>query len=220
VLAVNPKTVVVLISSYPYAINWTQEHVPAIVHLSQNSQELGRALADVLFGDYNPAGRLVQTWPKSLEQVPSMMDYDIRHGRTYMYFKGTPLYPFGFGLSYTKFKYSNLKTSASTLSQDGAITVMVDVQNSGKIAGDEVVQLYVKHPGPGLPQPTEELKGFKRVSLKPGERKTVEIALPAKSLMSWNMDRHAFELEPGKLELRAGASSADIRLRKTITVRN
>src|ERR1035437_5711902 len=90
VSAANPKTVVVLVSSFPYAINWTQAHVPAIVHMTHNSQELGNALADVLFGDYNPAGRLVQTWPKSLGQLPPMLDYDIRKGRTYLYFKGEP----------------------------------------------------------------------------------------------------------------------------------
>jgi len=225
VYAANPKTVVVLISSYPFAINWPQEHVPAIVHMSQNSQELGSALADVLFGDYNPAGRLVQTWPKSLEQLPPMMDYNIRNGRTYMYFKGEPLYPFGYGLSYTTFKYSNLKTSAETLNKDGAITVAVDVENSGKVAGEEVVQLYVKDVGPrdqkgGLALPAEELRGFKRVALRPGERKTVAMPLPAKAVAHWNMEQHAFVLEPGQIELLAGASSADIRLRKTITVGN
>jgi beta-glucosidase len=220
VLAVNPKTVVVLICSFPYAINQTQENAPAILHMAHNSQEEGSALADVLFGDYNPAGRLVQTWPKSLDQVPPMMDYDIRHGRTYMYFKGQPLYPFGFGLSYTTFDYSNLKTSADTLNKDGTITVSVDVQNSGKIAGEEVVQLYVKHLESAVERPIQELRGFKRVALKPGERKTVEIPLPAKSLEYWNMDRHAFVLEPGKVELLAGASSADIRLKKTVTINN
>jgi beta-glucosidase len=188
--------------------------------MAHNSQEEGSALADVLFGDYNPAGRLVQTWPKSLDQVPPMMDYDIRHGRTYMYFKGEPLYPFGFGLSYTTFAYSSLKTSADTLNKDGTITVSVDVQNSGKIAGEEVVQLYVKHLESAVERPIQELRGFKRVALKPGERKTVEIPLPAKSLEYWNVDRHAFVLEPGKFELLAGASSADIRLKKTVTINN
>jgi beta-glucosidase len=109
IYAANPKTVVVLISSFPYAINWTQQHVPAIVHLTHSSQELGNALADVLFGDYNPGGRLVETWPKSLDQLPPMMDYNIRDGRTYMYFNRRALYPFGYGLSYTTFEYSNLK---------------------------------------------------------------------------------------------------------------
>jgi beta-glucosidase len=227
VTAANPKTIVVIISSYPYAINWAQEHVPAIVHMSQNSQELGSALADVLFGDYNPAGRLVQTWPKSLDQVPPMMDYNIRNGRTYMYFKGEPLYPFGFGLSYTTFKYSNLKASADSLSQGGAITVSVDVENSGKTAGEEVVQLYVKDivPAAGpvptslLQVPAEQLKGFKRVALKAGERKTVEIPLSAKLVAHWDMIKHAFVLDPHQLELRVGASSADIRLTKTIAVK-
>jgi beta-glucosidase len=220
VFAANPRTIVVLISSYPYAINWTQDHVPAIVHMSQSSQELGSALADVLFGDYNPAGRLVQTWPKSLDQLPPMMDYDIRHGRTYMYFKGAPLYPFGHGLSYTTFQYSNLKTSADTLGKNDTIKVSIDVQNSGKVAGEEVVQLYVKPPGAGASPPAEELRGFQRVALKAGERKTVEMPLPAQSLMRWDMVRHAFVLDSGQFQLLAGASSADIRLRKTITARN
>jgi beta-glucosidase len=226
VFAANPKTIVVLISSYPFAINWAQEHVPAIVHMSQSSQELGSALADVLFGDYNPAGRLVETWPKSLEQLPPMMDYNIRNGHTYMYFKGEPLYPFGYGLSYTTFQYSNLKTSADTLSKDGSIIVSVDVENSGKTAGEEVVQLYVKDivvllrgVSMSLVQvPTEQLRGFKRVALKAGERKTVQIPLSSKLAEHWDMTRHAFVLEPHEIELRVGASSADIRLSKTIAV--
>ncbi|HKE58598.1 MAG TPA: glycoside hydrolase family 3 C-terminal domain-containing protein, partial [Pyrinomonadaceae bacterium] len=145
VYAANPKTIVVLISSFPYAINWSQANVPAIVHMALNSQEEGNALADVLFGDYNPAGRLVQTWPSALDQLPPMLDYDIRHGRTYMYFKGEPLYPFGYGLSYTTFAYSNLRVSSSTVSGKTAVTVSVDVKNTGSRAGDEVVQLYVTH---------------------------------------------------------------------------
>jgi beta-glucosidase len=220
VFAANPKTIVVLLSSFPYAINWSLEHVPGIVHLTQNSQELGNALADVLFGDYNPAGRLVQTWPKSLDQLPPMMDYDIRHGRTYMYFKGEPLYPFGYGLSYTTFQYSNLRANAPRLGQDGAVTVSLEVKNSGDRAGEEVVQLYVRHIKSKVPRPIQELRGFKRVALQPGECKTVEISLPAKSLAYWDTDRHSFVLEGGRIELLAGSSSANIRLKKTITVNN
>ncbi|MGO9109941.1 MAG: glycoside hydrolase family 3 C-terminal domain-containing protein [Thermoguttaceae bacterium] len=220
VFAANPKTVVVLVSSFPYAINWTQEHVPAIVHLAHSSQEEGNALADVLFGDYNPAGRLVQTWPKSIDQLPPMMDYDIRHGRTYMYFKGEPLYPFGYGLSYTTFDYSNLKISADSLSKDGTVTVNIDVQNSGKVAGEEVVQLYVQHLQSKVEHPAKELRGFQRIALKPGERRTVELPLLAKSLAYWNVDRHSFVVEPGKIELLVGRSSADICLKKTLTVKD
>jgi beta-glucosidase len=218
VYAANPKTVVVLISSFPYAINWTQAHVPAIVHLTQNSEEEGNAMADVLFGDYNPAGRLVQTWPKSLHQLPPMMDYNIRDGRTYMYFKGKPLYPFGYGLSYTAFKYSNLKTSSPMLANDGTLTVSVNVKNNGKLAGEEVVQLYVKHESSALEHPAQELRGFQRVVLQPDETKTVEMPLPASSLACWDTGKHRFVAEPGKLELRVGASSADIRLKKTISI--
>ena len=216
VYAVNRRTVVVLISSFPFAIQWTKDHVPAILHMAHNSQEEGNALADALFGDYNPAGRLVVTWPESLDQLPPMMDYDIRHGRTYMYFKGEPLYPFGYGLSYTTFEYSNLKTSTEQLDRAGQVTVSVDVRNSGKRAGDEVVQLYVKHINSKVDRPEEELKGFKRVSLQPGETQSVKIVLPAISLAYWNESKASFEVEPDQVSIRVGSSSADIHLQKTL----
>src|SRR5260221_14002698 len=117
------------------------------------SQEEGNALADVLFGDYNPAGRLVQTWPASLKQLPPLMDYNIRDGRTYMYFKGQPLYPFGYGLSYTAFAYSRLRTSPDSLSVRGSISASVDVKNTGTRAGEEVVQLYVSYPSSSVQRP-------------------------------------------------------------------
>jgi beta-glucosidase len=219
VYAANPKTVVVLISSFPYAINWTQQHVPAIVHLTQNSQELGNALADVLFGDYNPAGRLVQTWPRSLDQLPPMMDYNIRHGRTYMYFKGKPLYPFGYGRSYTTFKYSRLKTSSATLARDGAITVSVDVRNTGRRAGEEVVQLYVKHLQSGVQRPLKELRGFRRVPLQPGETRTVTLPLDAASLAYWDTAHHSFVVESEPIEILVGGSSADLPLKTRVDVK-
>jgi len=218
VLAANPKTIVVLKSSFPYAINWTQENVPAIVHMAHSSQEEGNALADVLFGDYNPAGRLVQTWPKSLDQLPEMLDYNIRNGRTYMYFKGEPLYPFGFGLSYTTFAWSNIKTSAPNLTKDGSITVNVDIENTGKRDGDEVVQLYVKHINSQVSRPIQELKGFQRVNLKAGERKTVAIPLAAKRLAYWDISKNDWQVERDSIEVRVGASSADIRMKQKLKV--
>ncbi len=214
----NPRTVVVLVSSFPYSINWTQEHVPAIVHLAHGSQVEGSALADVLFGDYNPAGRLVETWPVSLKQVPPMMDYDIRHGRTYMYFKDKPLYPFGYGLSYTTFEYSDLQTSAPEIAKDGSLTVSVKVKNTGNRAGEEVVQLYVKHQKSALEHPIQELRGFQRVALRPGEQKMIEIPLAAKSLAYWDTARHAWIVENGMIEIRVGGSSADKRLTTAVTV--
>lgn len=218
VFAANPKTIVVLKSSFPYAINWTQQNMPAILHMAHNSQEEGNALADVLFGDYNPAGRLVQTWPTSLNQLPPMMDYNIRNGRTYMYFKGEPLYPFGFGLSYSAFTYANLRTSAAALPATGKIDVTVDVKNTGPRDGDEVVQLYVKHLDSSVDRPTQELKGFTRVAIKAGETKPVTISLPAERLAYWNVKTKQFAVEPDQVELRLGASSSDIHAQQTIRV--
>jgi len=164
----NPNTVAVLISSFPYAINWTQEHVPAIVHMTQNSQETGSALANVLFGDYNPAGRLTQTWVKDVTDLPPLLDYNIRNGRTYMYFKGKPLYAFGYGLSYTTFTYKAMETNAAKLSKNGSLTVTITLTNKGSRDGDEVVQLYVKHKNSKIARPEKELKAFKRIFIKAG----------------------------------------------------
>ena len=186
--------------------------------MSQNAQEAGTAIADVLFGDYNPAGRLVVTWPRSLEQLPPMMDYDLRHGRTYMYFKGEPLFPFGFGLSYTTFDYSGLKTSAPRMGQGGEITVSLDVKNTGSRAGDEVVQLYVRHEGSKVERPRKELRGFERVSLQPGEKKNVQMKLRAASLAYWDETAGRFVVEDEPVRLMVGGSSSEVRLETTVTV--
>jgi len=216
VRAANPRTVVVLLASFPYAIGWTAEHVPAIVHATHSSQELGSALADVIFGSYNPGGRLVTTWPRSMSDLPPMMDYDVRHGRTYQYFTGKPLFPFGYGLSYTTFAYSALTVSAETLPPEGVVAVHFDLKNTGSRDGDEVVQLYVKHVGSRVPRPLLELKGFRRVHLAAGASTPVEIPLRAADLGYWDQEKKSFVVEPGTLEIRVGSSSADLRLMKTI----
>ena len=218
VYAVNPKTVVILVSSFPFAINWTQANVPAILHMAHASQDEGTALAKVLFGDFNPGGHLTTTWPKSIDQLPPMMDYDIRHGRTYMYFKGEPLYPFGFGLSYTTFQYANLKTGSPKLGGDGSTIVSVDVTNTGGRAGDAVVQLYVKHIRSKVERPQEELKGFKRVSLQPGETKTVAIPLRASTLAYWDEKQARLRVEAEPLKIMIGDSSQDIKLSAMLDV--
>jgi beta-glucosidase len=218
VYAANPRTVVVLIASFPFAIPWTQEHVPAILHMAHNSQEEGNALADALFGDYDPGGRLVTTWPASLDQLPPMMDYDIRHGRTYMYFRQRPLYPFGYGLSYTTFAYSNLRTAADRIGPNGEITVNVDVRNTGAVAGEEVVQMYVAHLNSNVARPAKELKGFRRIRLDPGKSATVRLPLRASALAYWDASKGSFEVEADQVSVMLGSSSADIRLKKTIDV--
>ena len=218
VFAANPNTVVVLRASFPYAVNWTQANVPAIVHLTNNSQEEGNALADVLFGDYNPAGRLVQTWPASDRQLPPMLDYDIRRGRTYMYSRARPVYPFGHGLSYTTFAYSNLRTSSNTLRAGGSVNVSFDVRNTGRRAGEEVAQLYVAHLGSAVARPLRELKGFRRFALRPGETRTVNMTLAAEQLAYWDAAARRFHVERGRVRLSVGASSADLRLHKVVAV--
>jgi beta-glucosidase len=145
-----------------------------------------------------------------------MMDYDIRKGRTYMYFKGQPLYPFGFGLSYTTFEYANLRTSADSVSGGGEIAVSVDIKNTGKRAGDEVVQLYVKHLDSAVERPIKELRGFERIALQPGETKTVRMPLKGSELTYWDAAAHSFVVEPGKVNIMVGSSSADTKLEKTV----
>ena len=216
VLAANPKTVVVLQASFPFTTTWTEEHVPAVLTMTHDSEEQGDGLADVLFGDYNPAGRLSQTWVASMDQLPPMMDYDLRHGRTYLYLKDKPLYAFGYGLSYTTFAYSNLRVSAPRLAKSGAVTVSVDVKNTGTRDGDEVVQLYVAHVDSKVNRPQQELKGFKRVMVKAGETRTVALPLKARSLAYW--DGSAMTVESDTVEVRVGGASDSDGLRRRIAV--
>lgn len=217
---VNHHLVVALIASFPYAITWTQHNVPAIIHCTHASDELGNALADVLFGDYNPGGKLVQTWPATIEQLPPMMDYDIRNGRTYMYFKGKPLYPFGFGLSYTTFSYSNFHVSEQTLKSTGEITISLIVKNTGKVLGDEVIQLYVQHMHSNVPRPEKELKGFIRITLQPGASRTVHIPLKASSLAYWDEIKKGFSIEKDSIRILIGSSSEDIKQDTEVQVIN
>lgn len=218
VYAVNPKTVVVLVSSFPEAINWSQANVPAILHMAHSSQDEGAALAEVLFGDHNPGGHLVTTWPKSIAQLPPMMDYDIRKGRTYMYFKGDPLYPFGFGLSYTTFKFTNLHTSASRVAKDGSITVSVDVTNTGTMAGDAVPQLYVAQPQSKVARAPRQLVGFQRVSVNPGQTRTVQIPMKAETLAYWNDKAGALTVEAEPIRLMIGSDARTMLLTTTALV--
>jgi beta-glucosidase len=218
-LAVNPRTVVVLQASFPFTTTWTEEHVPAILEMTHNSEEQGDGLADVLFGDYDPAGRLTQTWVRDEADLPPMMDYNIRDGRTYMYAKQKPLYAFGFGLSYTSFAYSHLRVSTSTLKDGETATVSVEVKNTGARAGDEVVQMYVSHEGSGVARPMEELKGFARVSLRAGETKTVTLPLSARALAYWDEKAKAFVVERDRVEIKVGGSSDDLPVKAVVEMR-
>ena len=217
----NPKTVLVLQNGSALSINWAKENIPAILTAWYPGEEGGNAIADVILGDYNPAGRLPLTFYKSVQQLPPMDDYDIRRGRTYMaeirkagsYVseKDEPLYPFGYGLSYTRFKYSNLQISPKSVDSKGRIQVSVTVKNVGSRSGEEVVQLYIRNVQASVPRPIMELKGFKRVALNPQESRTVTMTVPANDLAYWDVQKKAFVVEPGWFEVRVGASSSDIR---------
>ena len=219
VMAANPRTVLVLVSSFPYSVNWSKEHVPAILHISQSSQEMGTAMADVLFGKISPAGRLVQTWITSIDQLPPILDYNIRNGRTYMYFKNEPLFPFGYGLTYTSFRYSGLKTEKKTLSMDETVNVTFSVQNTGNFDSDEVTQLYVTFPGSKVDRPLKALKGYNRVLIRKGETKTMTIPLNGRDLAYWDTNSNKWTIEPGKIEFFVGSSSADARLKGSLIVK-
>jgi len=218
VLAANPHTIEVLRSSFPYAIVWSEQNLPAIVHMTLNSQEEGHGLADVLFGDYSPAGRLGQTWPTGDDQLLPMMDYNLLHGRTYLYAKEKPLYAFGFGLSYTTFAYEALTLSASKVGANGTVQATVKVKNTGKRASDEVVQLYVQHLASKVERPQIELKGFRRVHVEPGATQSVTMDLKPRDLAYWDAETHTWRVEKEPVRILAGGSSDKLPVQATLQV--
>ena len=213
---VNPNTMMILVTTFPYTIDWSKKNMKAIVQLTHGSEEMGNAVADVLLGKVNPAGRLTQTWPASIYDLPDITDFDLTHGRTYMYAKAKPLFPFGFGLSYTSFKYSRMRVSKPV---DGVVEVSVDVTNTGSVDGEEVVQLYAQYPGSKVRRPERQLRGFRRASIPAGQTVRVVIPLKLDDLAYWNVDKHAWTVENGRVRLLTGASSADIRCRKALRIR-
>jgi beta-glucosidase len=218
VFATNPRTIEVLRASFPYAIVWSQQNLPAIVHITHNSQEEGHGLADVLFGDYSPAGRLTQTWPTGDAQLLPILDYNLLHGRTYLYSKDKPLYAFGYGLSYTSFAYQSLGLSAPKVAADGSVQVTVKVRNTGKRAGDEVVQLYVQHLGSVVVRPQLELKGFKRVRIAAGAEREVKLELKPRDLAYWDAAAHVWRVEKEQVRVLAGGSSDKLPVQATLEV--
>ena len=219
VLAANPKTVVVLMNAGPLAVPWLKENVPAMIEAWWNGVEGGDAIADVLFGEVNPAGRLPHTVYASESQVPAQDEYDVSKGFTYMYLEGQPLFPFGHGLSYTAFKYSDLQTRPQHIPPTGKVAVSVEVENIGDRAGDEVVQVYIHQVASSVRRPLKELRGFERVALRPGEKKAVTFALPAEKLAFYDVKTRGFVVEPGAFEVLVGSSSEDIRVKGQFEVR-
>jgi beta-glucosidase len=216
--ATGKPVILVLLTGSAVAVNWEQENLPAIVCGWYPGQH-GDAVADVLFGNYNPAGRLPVTFYKSVEQLPAFEDYSMQ-GKTYRYFKGEPLYPFGYGLSYTTFEYAGLKINKKQAKADDTIEVSFKVTNTGRIDGDEVPQLYIRDVESKLPMPIKQLKGFERIALKAGESKIVTMKLtPNQDMCYYDVKKSNYAVEPGDFEIQVGASSQDIRLKGTVTVK-
>jgi beta-glucosidase len=215
--ATGKPVVLVLLTGSALAVNWEQENLPAILCGWYPGQH-GDAVADVLFGVYNPAGRLPVTFYKSIDQLPEFTDYNMQ-GRTYRYFKDQPLYPFGYGLSYTTFKYSDLKINKTKARADQTIEVSFNLTNTGKIDGDEVAQLYVHDVESTLPMAIKQLRGFKRVSLKAGQSEKVSFKLnPKEDMCYYDVKKGDYAVELSDFEIQIGASSADIRVKDIITV--
>ncbi len=216
VVATGTPTVVVLVNGRPLSINWIAEHVPAIVEAWLPGEEGGGALADVLFGVVNPGGKLPMTFPRSVGQVPLYYGHKPSGGRshwktTYVDLSNEPLFPFGFGLSYTTFELSDLRLDRQSAEAGQTVAVQVDVTNTGALAGDEVVQFYVRNAAASVTRPLKELAGFRRVHLMPGERRTVTLDLAVNQLAFLDRDMR-WVVEPGQVRVMAGTSSVDLPL--------
>ena len=208
VAATGKPVIVVLMNGGALSINKLQEKAAAIILAGYPGQQGGNAVADVLFGDFNPAGRLPVTYYKSIDQIPAFEDYDMK-GRTYRFFTQEPLYPFGYGLSYTTFTYSNLSLPQKAIAGEN-VKVKVTVTNSGKIAGDEVVQLYLSDEKASTTRPVRQLEGFERITLSPGESKEVEFTLEPRQFSIIN-NRDKRVIEPGYFTISVGGKQPDFK---------
>jgi beta-glucosidase len=218
VRAAGKPTVVVLMNGRPLTINWIAENTPAVLETWFSGSQAGNAIADVIFGDVNPGGKLPVTFPRSVGQIPLYYnhkntgrppDANNKYTSKYLDEAWTPLFPFGYGLSYTQFKITNLQLSAPRIPLNGKVTVSVDVENTGKRTGDEVVQLYVRDVVASVTRPVKELKGFQRITLQPGEKKRVEFVLTTAELGFWNREMR-FTVEPGEFKVMVGANSEEL----------
>jgi beta-glucosidase len=221
----NPRTIVVLEGGSATIVDSFVDQVAALLMAWYPGTEGGNAIADVLFGDVNPSGKLDVTVPRSVGQLPpfvndqSTVDYTYYHGYRYLDKNGLePRYPFGFGLSYTTFAVGNLRLATSTIAPNGEVRASVEVKNTGAVSGDEVVQLYVGYEGSRVDRAVRDLKAFQRVTLAPGQTKTVALTVPATDLAFWDVAANAFVVEPISYVLEAGTSSRDLPVQARVAV--
>ena len=216
--ATGKPIVLVLMSGSALSVNWEDENLPAILQAWYPGQEGGNAVADVLFGNYNPGGRLPITFYKSVNDLPKFEDYSMK-GRTYKYFEGKALYPFGYGLSYSTFKYNTAKVTVPVISAGQQTFVEVNVTNTSKIAGDEVVQVYVSSKTVKGFRPLKSLAGFERVNIPAGKTVTVKIPVNPTALRQFDEAKNDYTTLAGAYQLLIGSSSSDIKLTKGLTIR-
>ncbi|WP_461118436.1 glycoside hydrolase family 3 protein [Saccharothrix stipae] len=220
VVAANPSTVVVVASGHPVTMDGIDGQAPTVLWSAHGGQEFGTALAEVIAGDHAPTGRLPQTWPRSVDQLGDLFEYDIiKSGATYLYLREPPLYPFGHGLSYTSFDYSDLRLDTDVVSEDDRVAVQVTVTNTGKVDGEEVVQLYLRAPDGPVPRPLRQLLGFRRVRLAAGGSATVEMSVDVAEFAYWDVAGNRWRVAPGAHRMMVGGSSTDIRLSTEVDVR-
>jgi len=219
VASVNPNIIIVLVNGGSIALAGTETKARAIVEAWYGGEMGGKAIADVLFGDVNPGGKLPATFYASTDQLPPMWDYDlINNPRTYLYFDQPVLFPFGHGLSYTQFEYSNLKLRSAKIKADEEVELQFSIKNSGEFKGDEVAQVYVRWIDANIKVPINQLKRFQRISLAAGESKTLTFKIPASEFSFYNIQKNVFKTGTGQWEIQVGSSSKDIRLEKMITI--
>jgi beta-glucosidase len=214
-LATGKPVVVVLFNGRPLSINYVAQNVPAICECWYLGQECGHAVADVLFGDFNPGGKLPISIPRSVGHLPVYYSHKPSARRGYLFDDVSPLFPFGFGLSYTTFEFNRLRLAKKNIRRNESTRVFIDVKNTGKRAGTETVQLYIRDLFSSVTRPVKELKGFAKVSLKPGESKTMALDIKPESLTFHDLDMK-YTVEPGDFEIMVGSSSRDADLQKVI----
>jgi beta-glucosidase len=217
--ATGKPVAVVLSNGRPLTINWVASNMPAIVESWFGGEKSGLAIADVLLGNVNPSGKLPMTFPRSVGQIPFYYDHKPTSGHHYVDESDTPLFPFGHGLSYTKFEYAGLQVSPAAIAPDGTAKVIVHIRNTGSVEGAEVVQLYVRDEVASVTTPERALKGFRRVSLRPGEEKVVSFDIGPDHLSLWNREMHRV-VEPGTFKIMLGSSSADVRVTDSLVVKS
>ncbi|MCP4313899.1 MAG: glucan 1,4-alpha-glucosidase [Bacteroidetes bacterium] len=214
IVATGKPVTLILMTGSAVSINWEDQHIPSIVQAWYGGESAGSAVADVLFGDYNPAGRLPVTFYKSVDDLPDFENYDMA-GRTYRYFEDEVLYPFGHGLSYSSFTYNNLILERDEIARNEELTVSVEVTNTGRYDGEEVVQMYIRKQGSALVRPLKDLKGFERIFINKGQTRVVTMILGPDELENYNIDAGDYQVETGEYEILVGPSSEDEGLIQT-----